>query len=277
MKISRRKSDLILSSLTVVLLACGASPEIASPEELELGELKQAITIPGKGTTTTLDFGSWNLEWFGDTGNGPANESLQLANARDVILGSNLDIWAFAEIVSQNHWNNLESQLTGYAGFLAKEPNVTNGAASYGTNEQTVGILYKSSLATVQSARVILTANDADFAGRPPLEVTLRVTLNGTTEDVIVIVLHAKCCSDTTGWQRRRNAALALKSYLDTSHAARKVWVLGDFNDDVDTSHHAGASLAVRELRGGHRGLPFPHPGAVDCRHLVDGRLSGHD
>jgi endonuclease/exonuclease/phosphatase family metal-dependent hydrolase len=198
-----------------------------------------AQVVPGKGTDTTLDFASWNIEWFGDTGNGPTNETLQLQNVRSVIAGADMDIWGVAEIVSLAQWNSLKSQLPGYAGFLAKEPNVVNGAAFYsGFNnmEQNVGILYKTSIATVTDARVILTANDQDFAGRPPLQVTLRVTLNGTTESIVVIILHAKCCSDTDSWTQRRNASIALKSYLDTNFPTRKVWVIGDFNDDVDTS-----------------------------------------
>ena len=195
--------------------------------------------VPGKGTDTTLDIASWNIEWFGDTGNGPTNEALQLQNARNVIAGADMDIWGVAEIVSLAQWNSLKSQLPGYAGFLAKESNVINGAEFYSgfnNKEQNVGILYKTSIATATDARVILTANDFDFGGRPPLQVTLRVTLNGTTENIVVIILHAKCCSDSESWTRRRNAANALKTYLDINFPTQKVWVIGDFNDDVDTS-----------------------------------------
>jgi endonuclease/exonuclease/phosphatase family metal-dependent hydrolase len=203
-----------------------------------------AQVVPAKGSSSTLDIASWNIEWFGDTANGPTNESLQLQNARAVIAGADMDIWGVAEIVSLAQWNSLKAQLPGYAGFIAKEPNVINGAAFYsGFNnaEQNVGILYKTSVATVTDARVILTANDFDFSGRPPLQVTLRVMINGGIENVVVIVLHAKCCSDSASWTRRRNAANALKSYLDAIFPTQKVWVIGDFNDDVDTSITPGS------------------------------------
>jgi len=206
---------------------------------LRLGEASFKQVVPGKGTDATLDIASWNIEWFGDTSNGPTNEALQLQNARAVIAGADMDIWGLAEIVSLAQWNSLKAQLPGYAGFIAKEPNVVNGAAFYSdfnNAEQNVGILYKTSVATVTDARVILTANNNDFAGRPPLQVTLRVTLNGATENIVVIVLHAKCCSDSDSWTRRRNASIALKSYLDTNFPTQKVWVIGDFNDDLDTS-----------------------------------------
>ncbi|HEY0035859.1 MAG TPA: lamin tail domain-containing protein [Longimicrobium sp.] len=197
-------------------------------------------TVPAKGTAATLDVASWNIEWFGSTTNGPANETLQASNSRDIIGGTDADIWGVAEIVDQAAWNSLESQLNGYTGFLASESHVTSGSTYYGSTEQKVGILYKSSIATLLGAKIILTAYDADFAGRPPLEVKLRVSLNGVTEDIVVIVLHAKAFNDDASWQKRLNASNALKSYLDTTYPTQKVIVVGDWNDDVDTSITAG-------------------------------------
>ena len=220
----------------VLSMSCeGQFPE--APLDIEMQA--QAVVIPGKGAASTFDVASWNIEWFGDTGNGPTNETMQLNNVRDVISGADMDLWGVAEIVSTTQFNTLKSQLSGYAGFLANDPSVINGPAYYSdfnNLEQKVGILYKSALATVLDARIILTTSNNDFAGRPPMRVTLRVTLNNTTEDIIVIVLHAKCCSDSDSWQKRLNASNALKSYLDANYPTQKVWVIGDFNDDMDTS-----------------------------------------
>src|SRR5262245_26940051 len=226
---------LVVCPLAGLLSSCGG--EFAD-EPFDLDVHSRAVTIPPRGTATTLDFASWNLDWFGDTANGPTNETLQLNNVRDVINGADMDIWGLEEVVSTTQFNNMKAQLPGYAGFLANDPVVVNGAAFYSdfnNLEQKVGILYKSALVSVLDARVILTGNDFDFAGRPPMQLTLHVTLNGTTENIIVIVLHAKCCSDDNSWQRRLNASSALKSYLDSNFPTQKVWVIGDFNDDVDT------------------------------------------
>jgi endonuclease/exonuclease/phosphatase family metal-dependent hydrolase len=206
----------------------------------EDGDLAFKATVPAKGADDTLDVASWNIEFFGSTTNGPTNESLQLSNARDVIAGTNFDIWGVAEIVSTTQFNSLKSQLPGYSGFLANDPLVTSGATFYTSTEQKVGILFKSSVATLLGARLILTQNDSDFAGRPPLEVKLRVSMNGITEDVVVIVLHAKAFNDLTSWQRRQSASIALKSFLDTTYPTQKVIVVGDWNDDVDTSITSG-------------------------------------
>jgi hypothetical protein len=170
---------LLLGALLAPALGACDTPTAARDETIAAPERPALATVPAKGAANTLDVASWNIEWFGSTGSGPTNETLQASNAKDVILGTDFDIWGVAEIADQAAWNSLESSLAGYTGFLAGESIVTNGSTYYSSTEQKVGILYKSSLATLVGARIILTANDADFAGRPPLEVKLNVTLNG--------------------------------------------------------------------------------------------------
>ena len=242
----------LLLGLALPLAACDTP---LTPHSVAAPRL---ATVPAQGTASTLDVASWNIEWFGSTGNGPADEALQLANARDIISGADMDVWGVAEIVDQAHWNSLESQLTGYTGLLAGESVVTGGSTYYGATEQKVGLLYKSSMATLLGAKIILTAYDADFAGRPPLEVKLRMTLNGATEDVVFIVLHAKAFNDDASWQRRANASAALKSYLDATYPTQKVFVVGDFNDDVDTSITAGKASPYKNFVDDAARYAFP-------------------
>jgi len=263
---SRLRLSLLL--LASVATACGGDPEDFAPEST-LATREDAITVPAKGTASTLDIGTWNIEWFGDTANGPTNETLQQANVRDVISGADLDIWGLEEVVSETAFNNLKAQLPGYAGFLANAASVTNGATYYSgfsNKEQKVGILYKTSVASVLGAKVILTANDYDFAGRPPLEVKLRVSLNGRTEDLVVIIFHAKAGSDTTSWQRRTNGSAALKSYLDTTYPTTKVMVIGDWNDDVDTSITSGKASSYVNFVNAPASYTFPTKALSDAR-----------
>lgn len=230
---------LFACSIAVFALAgCGAPVE----EEDAIDSATFGYTVPAKGTATTLDVASYNLDWFGDATYGPTNDTLQRQNVHDVISGADFDLWGLEEVVSTSQFNTLKSSLTGYAGFLANDPLVQSGSSYYSSSEQKVGFLYKTSVASVQSARVILTSHDYDFAGRPPLEVKLSVTLNGTTASVVVIVLHMKALSDSASYQRRLNASNALKSYLDTTYPTQKVFVIGDFNDDLDYSISGSAS-----------------------------------
>ena len=253
-----------LALLGAALLCAGACVrrvDLEPPADGTGGDDVPPGTVPGHGDAATLDIASWNLEWFGDPNMDPADDALQLKNVHEVVADTDFDIWGFVEVVDAARWASLKSQLPGYAGFLANEPNVVDGPAYYsdfGDTEQKVGILYKSSIATVLDARVILTANDYDYGGRPPMQVTLRVSLNGVTDDIIVIVQHPKCCSDTPSWQRRVNASNALKAYLDATFPTQKVWVIGDFNDDLDTSIATGNPSPYANFVGDPARYKFP-------------------
>lgn len=219
----------------VAIFACTACVAQVEDDD-ELGTASFGYTVPAKGTAATLDVACWNIEWFGDTSYGPTDNTLQRTNVTDVIRGADMDLWGIEEVVSATQFNTMKSALTGYAGFLSNDASVTSGSSYYTSTEQKLGFLYKTSVATVQSAKIILTTADYDFAGRPPLEVKLAVTLNGSTENVIVIVVHMKAASDSASYQRRLNASTKLKSYLDSSYPTQKVFVLGDLNDDLDQS-----------------------------------------
>jgi endonuclease/exonuclease/phosphatase family metal-dependent hydrolase len=204
-----------------------------------------------------LDVGNWNIEWFGSTSNGPADEQLQLTNVRTVMQEAALDFWAVEEIVSVTHFNALKQGLPGYAGFVANDPGVTSGSFYYSDDEQKLAVLYKSSVVQVLRAEVILGAYNFEFAGRPPLRVDLRVTRNGASVDLVAIVLHMKAFASTSDYDQRKAAGEALKQYLETALANARVLVLGDWNDDVDVS-------IVRDPSNTSVYLPSPYQNYVD-------------
>lgn len=222
-------------ALSVGLAGCDTptGPAAAEPPRASFS------TMPAQGGDATLDFGTWNVEWFGDLGNGPSDEQRQLENVAHVISDLDMDLWSLQEVVDHAHFDSLVARLDGYAGLLADDPFVTNGPEYYSDFDDTelkVALLYKTSLARLDSARVILTELDHEFAGRPPVKVDMTLTLNGTTRPVVLILLHAKAGSRGDAWERRKAAADGLKNYLDTTHPTTTVWVVGDFNDDVDRS-----------------------------------------
>ncbi len=258
---TRLRSLLLLLSLAT---ACGGDPSAFVPGPV-LGEREDAVTIPSRGFGSTLDIGTWNLEYFGSASLGPSNETLQLQNARDVIQGADLDLWGVQEIVSATQFSTLISQLPGYAGLLGSDASVQGGSTYYTPGEQKVGLIYKPGVASVLGARVILTANATLFGGRPPLEVRMRVSLNGHTEDLVVIVLHAKAMSDVDSWQRRVDASRALKTYLDGTWPTAKVLVIGDFNDDVDVSISSGRASPYANFVSDSADYGFPTKALSDA------------
>ncbi|WP_062437951.1 lamin tail domain-containing protein [Herbidospora daliensis] len=221
----------------------GALAATMSMATLTTAPTANAATIPSQGSATQLDVGNWNIEWFGATGNGPTNEALQQQNARDLMAGAGMDVWGLGEIVSASAFNTLVAGLPGYTGVLANDSRVTNGAQYYSdfsNAEQKVALVWRAGMATLVSAKVILTSQNSNFAGRPPVEFTLRGTFDGVTRDLVFIVLHAKAGSDQSAWNLRSPASQALKSYIDSTHPTQNVFVIGDWNDDVDTSITSG-------------------------------------
>ncbi len=234
--------------LPLAALACGPSaPTIPGPEpEPEPDPLPQPIAIPPQGTASTLDLATWNLLNFGSTGLGPRDEALQLARVRDVILGTDADVWGVQEVSRADAFASLLSQLPGYAGLLANDSSVVGGSGSYSGGEIKVGLIFKTSVVEVTTARIILAELDHEFAGRPPLEVRVRLDHGGVINPAVVIVLHAKADQQVASWERRAAAATGLKEYLDSELADDIVLVPGDWNDDVDESITSGRDTPYR-------------------------------
>ena len=236
-------------ALPLLLAACGGSPTHVDPDpdpDPDPDSLPEPIAIPAQGTASTLDVVTWNLLYFGSANAGPDDEKLQMARVRDVIKGTDADLWSVQEVTSNDTFNQLLSHLPGYAGLLANDSIVTHGSDFYTGGEQKVGIIYKSAIVSVTSAQLVLTELNTAFAGRPPLEVRIRLTLGGTTQDAVVLSLHAKASDDTASYNKRAAAAVGLKAYVDSVLADDLVLIPGDWNDDVDESITEGRDTPYR-------------------------------
>src|SRR5258707_10528980 len=141
-----------LATLTALLLATACEPaftvaDVAAPP-LTPSAPRYTVSVPAQGTASTLDVGTWNIEWFGDPSFGPTNEALQQSNVRDVIAGADEDIWGLEEVVTKAAFDTLIARLPGYAGLLANDPSVVNGPQYYSefsNMEQKVALVYKTS------------------------------------------------------------------------------------------------------------------------------------
>ncbi|WP_342376663.1 putative Ig domain-containing protein [Myxococcus stipitatus] len=215
-------------------------------------EVKQGTGTPDSGPNPSgsfpLSVGNWNVEFFGDPGAGPTDDTLQRNNVATVINGTDVDVWGLAEVVSTTEFNTLKSQLPGYDGFLANDARVTSGSGYYDTDEQKVGVLYKAGVVEVREARLILTQYNYEFGTRPPLRVDLRIKRGGATVDMTLVVLHMKAMATAADYTRRRDAGQQLKNYLDTNLPTQRVMVVGDWNDDLDTSIVSGYDTPYRNF-----------------------------
>jgi hypothetical protein len=224
--------------------ASGSASFTVSVLDAEGNGDSRALSLNVRGSSAPLTVGQWNLEWFGAPNQGPPNstsdggtpDDLQIAYARAVIGDAGANVWGLVEMVDSTDFATLKAQLPGYSGFLANDVSFVPGGASwYSAGEQKPGILYDSSL-TWRSAQLILTAQAADFGGRPPLRVDFTMRVSGADVPLVVIVLHMKAFDDEVSYGQRQRAGTALKSYLDTGMPSERVLVIGDWNDDVDRS-----------------------------------------
>ena len=188
-----------------------------------------------------LTVACWNIEWFGDALQpdggylGPRDNALQASNVLAVMRSRpEVDVWGFEEVVGTGEFDGMLSGLTGFDSVVTTQ--VPSGTFYYGAAEQKLALVYRTSKVSLTSASLILTTSNFDFAGRPPLEVRLRVAGNGVSRELYVIVLHMKAFGDVDSYDRRLAASASLKQYLDTTRATDNVMVIGDWNDDVDVS-----------------------------------------
>lgn len=190
--------------------------------------------VPKIGTDTSLDVGTYNIEWFGDSLNGPSNEVTQLKNVTEVIANMDLDVLGLCEISNPGYWAKLQANLPQYGAVIT----------TYAQTQKT-GLLYKKSMFRLLYSKSILLAFDYEFAsGRFPLEVALETQWGSKKDTMYVWVMHLKANTGSTSeklasYDRRAKAAEELKNYLDPKKRLKGI-VLGDWNDDLDVSIVSG-------------------------------------
>tara|TARA_R110002096_G_scaffold329006_1_gene522975 strand:- start:6231 stop:8822 length:2592 start_codon:yes stop_codon:yes gene_type:complete len=195
----------------------------------------EETTYPGDDIDliNTLDMVTWNVEWFGHSGNGPVDVDLQLQNAKTVITTMDADIYALSEISDVNKFNQLVSELEDYGGFMA----------NFSSQTQNTAFLFKRSVIdSLDSGLITAGMTQSNWAnGRYPLEFHFNATLNDEEREVYAYVIHAKAFGTESDYNQRLNASTELKSYLDNNRDRDNVIILGDYNDLVTTSTFTGS------------------------------------
>lgn len=184
--------------------------------------------VPKIGVDSLLDVACWNVEWFGNTSNGPTNEALQFDNVKQVLVNTDFDVWGLCEVSEFSTYMNLQSQLPKYESILA----------SYSQTQKTA-LFYKKDMFDLISFQHVLSESvyNYNLAGRPPLEVILKTKNRPVIDTICFLVVHLKALADQDSYDRRRNASIAIKNdYLDKNRKQMKTIMLGDWNDDLDLS-----------------------------------------
>jgi hypothetical protein len=214
-----------------------------------------------KGTSidpaTTLEVVNWNIEWFGSPLQEPTNDNLQEQNVETILQHIGADVYALAEVVSEERLANIVGKMPGYAYVISNYGSHTNTTANPPTalaQAQKLAFVYKTSVLSNISTTALLSQginSAADLtnpaynywaSGRFPYMMTADVTLNCVTKNVKFILVHAKANTSptATSYERRKKGADTLNYTLNNLYPNDNIIILGDFNDDLDQSITAG-------------------------------------
>jgi len=233
----------------------------------------QPYVNPGSGSDIskedTFDVAAWNIEWFGDEGNSPAagnplSDPIQRDSVLTVLKGIDADVFVVEEISDDVLFAELVSLLPGYDYVLSDAVSYPDGTPPF----QKVGFIYKTETVTPIKTQALLATvhpyyNGGDASalvnypaeadrfyasGRLPFLMTAKVTINGASEEIDLIALHARANSGNGAQNRydmRKYDVEVLKDSLDVQFADRNVIVMGDYNDDVDETVADGINTTV--------------------------------
>jgi len=200
----------------------------------------------------TLDVVNWNILWFGSTaaGQGPTNDDLAQANIKRVMDSLDADVYAFSEVVDINRFKTLIESSAGY-GFVVSDycSNAANTSSGSYAPGQKIAFAYRKSVITNPVARGLLkssTAANSNWAsGRVPFLLQADVVNGTATKKMNFILVHGKSGSTAADHLRRKDGAKELKDTLDASFNASNVIILGDYNDDLDSTISEGVNPAL--------------------------------
>ena len=187
------------------------------------------------GSEQTLDVATWNIEWFGSEHAAPTDDELQFETVRAVIEQAAVDVWALQEIADPADFHRLLDSLgAGYGGVLGKQP-------LFG-GQQRLAFIYRTQVVDLLSWEHLFD-NEEDahaFGYRPPLQIKVEAALPSDTAELTLLTLHAKCCSDADEHERRAEGAQLIKNRIDFLRPNEPIIILGDFNDELDSSIRFG-------------------------------------
>ena len=178
---------------------------------------------PVLGDDNSLDFATWNLEWF------PKNNQTTLNYVSEIIEQLDLDIIAIQELTDIDMFDDMLDDLPDYTGYYE---SLWFAGLAY---------IYKTDVIEVNDIYEIYTTSPY-WSAFPRSPMVMDIDFMG--QNYLFINNHFKCCgdgnlnlnNDSDEEMRRLNASNLLKQYIDNNLSNKNVIVLGDLNDDIAES-----------------------------------------
>jgi hypothetical protein len=235
------------------------------------------LFVTGTDKSQTFDISTYNLEFFGtDVKNtsgvefGPIDDALQITNVSSVMQAIDSDIYAVQEVANDFAFSFLIGNLPGYNGILSDRWSYSFDPEDPNFPPQKIGFIYNPATVQYVGSRVMFSklyddvkagntsslpgyptsggTTPANFwsSGRLPFMATFDVTVKGIKKRIRAVVIHAESGSAQADYDRRKYDVQVLKDSLVANYANDNIILLGDFNDDVDTSINTGSESTYK-------------------------------
>ena len=245
---------------TITHRSQGAKTLQVTVKSEDAGATTDATTLD---KTQTLDVVTWNLNWFGapEKSSYASSFAEQLDAVSAKIMALDADIYALQEVVVDNlngdHLTILVDKLNDLAGekkysaTLSPRYSFDDRGPTTDYPAQRIAYIYtQATVACIADTAMFsddypnsstsyiegYQGNASSFwsGGRVPFLMQAVTNIDGISQTISVINIHAKCCSD--GYERRVNDANYLLDNLQTDFANNNLIILGDYNDHLEGS-----------------------------------------
>ncbi|MEZ5046353.1 MAG: T9SS type A sorting domain-containing protein [Chitinophagaceae bacterium] len=186
----------------------------------------------------TLDVVTWNLRLFG------SDTTLvgQTTNVKNVMNGIGADIYACQEVVNVDSFKWLANNLNGNFGYYYSyygSGAVDTNSINY-KNSLKFGFLYRKSMVGTIMVRPLMQSSatvNTNTNGRFPFFVKCDVKCaDNIWRPFKFVIIHTKSTGDSASCSMRTQFFAELKDTLDTYYPNDSLTILGDYNEDLDTT-----------------------------------------
>lgn len=210
-----------------------------------------SLITAAQSTDSTLDVACWNIEWFGAASNGPTNDDLQEKNVATILKWMDADIYGLVEVVDTMRFRRLVDELGRDKFDYIISPycsNTTTNTSNAWLAGQKLAFIYRKSVFSNVTSRGLLRASSTAYtswaSGRFPFMLSATVTMKGVSKEMNFIVIHGKAGDTESDHNRRLAGAKELKDSLDTYYSTASIFLIGDYNDALNTAIYKGATTS---------------------------------
>lgn len=197
-----------------------------------------SIFLKAQTYNDTLDVVTWNLRLFGSDTLLPN----QASNVKNVMNQIGADIYACQEVINVDSFKWVANNLNGNFGYYYSYYGAGASDTSnwYYPNSLKYGFLYRKSMVGNITVKPLLKTSSSaliNFRGLFPFLVKCDIKgADNNWSPFYFVIIHPPCCSVDSNCNKRINAIKELKDTLDMYYPNNKLMIIGDFNDDIDTT-----------------------------------------